>query len=120
MNEPAMTRRPSAMDEIRMFKVLRPPPAAAEEEEISRGVGERLDLALAPPLSAAPARRRPARLALVGGLSLTVAAAAVAFAVAGPGGSAPAAGHAGRLPGTAVRELAYRTAAVAAAQPDVR
>jgi hypothetical protein len=111
------------MDEISMFKVLRPAPPAAVEE-LSRVVGGRLDeaLALTPDAGpdAAPGRVRPARLALVGGLSLAVAAAAVAFAVAGQGGSAPTVGPTGPLPGTAVRELAYRTAAVAAAQPDVR
>ncbi len=107
------------MDEISMFKILRPAPPAAVEE-ISRAVGDRLNVALAPAPPAAPARGRPARLALVGGLSLAVAAAAVTFAVAGHRGSVPTAGDTGPLPGTAVRELAYRTAAVAAAQPYVR
>jgi hypothetical protein len=106
------------MDEISMFKVLRPAPPGAVEE-ISRAIGGRLDEALAPAPPAAPGRGRHARLALAGGLSLAVAAVAVAFAVTGPGGSVPPTRPTGPLPGIAVRELAYRTAAVAAAQPDV-
>jgi len=107
------------MDEITMFKVLRPE-SSDEVEEISRAVGDRLDKALALAPAAGPGRARRTRLVLAGGLSLAVAAAVIVFAVAGRGGSAPTAGHPGPLPGTAVRELAYRTAAVAAAQPEVR
>jgi hypothetical protein len=112
------------MDEISMFKVLRPASPAATEE-LSQVVGDRLDEALAQAPDAAPGRVRHGRvrhgrLVLAGGLSLAIATAAVAIAVAGQGGSVPASGPGGPLPGTAVRELAYRTAAVAAAQPEVR
>lgn len=116
------------MDEISMFKDLRPAPPAAVGE-MSRAVRDRLDRALADSTaSPALARGRNARLALAGGLSLALAAGATAIAVAGHGGSAPAAGHGGSvqavhgaaLPGVGVRELAYRTAAVAAAAPSVR
>lgn len=115
------------MDEISMFKVLRPAPPETVDE-LNRAVGDRLAEALgsAPPASpgrATPGAVRYARLALVGGLSLAVAAAAVIFAVSRPGGSAlPVAtptGPSAPPPGAAVREFAYRTAAVAAAQPDV-
>jgi hypothetical protein len=114
---------PRAMDEISIFKILRPPPPAAAGE-ITRGVGDRLDQALAQaaatPVSSA--RVRPARLALAAGLSLALTAGVIAVAVIRPGGSAQVTAHNGtrHAPSAAVRELAYRTAAVAAAQPDVR
>jgi len=107
------------MDEIRMFKILRPaPPAAADET--SRAVGYRLDQALAPAPPAVPARGRRTRPALVGGLSLAFMVSAAAIAVAGHVGSVPVAGDGGsrHASSISVRELAYRTAAVAAAGPD--
>lgn len=118
------------MDEISMFKVLRPAPPAAEDE-IGQAVHDRLDQAMTatPARCALAPRGRPARLVLAGALSLALAAGAAAVAVAGHGGSAhrtrhggsaQAAWHGGSRPSIAVREIAYKTAAVAAAQPGVR
>jgi hypothetical protein len=109
------------MDEISLFKILRPAPPAAEDE-IAQAVRDRLDQAMtAPPARCALAPRgRHARLVLAGALSLALAAGAAAVAVAGHGGSPHGTGHGGSRPGIAVRELAYKIAAVAAAQPGVR
>ncbi len=117
------------MDEISMFKDLRPAPSAAAGQ-ISRAVRDRLDQALAgsPARPASPFRGRRARLALAGGLSLALAAGVAAVAVAGSGGPRPARVTPAGTGATSqwapasrgVQEVAYRSAAIAAAQPDVR
>ncbi|HET7012692.1 MAG TPA: CU044_5270 family protein, partial [Streptosporangiaceae bacterium] len=73
---------------------------------------------------ASASRGRRPRLALVGGLSLALAAGVTAVQLAGLGGSSPA--HVDQVAAIhwapaspVVQEVAYRTAAVAAAQPDV-
>jgi hypothetical protein len=117
------------MDEISMFKVLRPAPPA-NAGEISRAVRGRLDQAVTgtPARPAPPSRARRGRLALAGGLSLALAAGVAAVQVAGPGGPLHAHGsHPGAattihwaLASRSVQQVAYQTAAAAAAQPGVR
>jgi hypothetical protein len=116
------------VDEITMFKAIRPAPPAAIDE-VSRAVQDRLDQALAdlPARPASTFRRTRVRLALAGGLSLALAAGVTAALVAGSGGPSPARvtpGEAGAIhwapASRGVQEVAYRSAAVAAAQPGVR
>jgi hypothetical protein len=109
-----------------MFTAIRPAPSAAIDE-ISRAVQDRLDQALVdlPARPAAALSGRRARLALAGGLSLTVAAGVTAVLVIGSGGTSPAQlareGAIHWAPASpVVTEVAYRTAAVAAAQPAVQ
>ena len=114
------------MDELKMFKAIRPAPPAAIDE-LSRAVHDRLDQALVG-LPARPASTfggRRTRLALAAGLA--VAAGVTAVLVAGSGVLSPAhitragAGATHWAPTSrSVQEVAYRTAAVAAAQPGVR
>jgi len=79
------------MDEIQMFKAVRPVPPAAIDE-VSRAVRDRLDQSLAdlPARPASTFRATRARLALAGGLSLALAAGVTAVLVVGSGGSNPA------------------------------
>ncbi len=129
------------MDEIGMFTVLRPPPPE-QAEQIRQRARARLDPALT--AAASPARGdlagsrhrlvlfgtgrkqrgrdiaarlvllRRSRLAVVtGGLAMLAAAAVIAVQVASPG-------TARRDGGLAVRELAFKTAAAAAAGPQIR
>jgi hypothetical protein len=94
---------------------------------MSQSVRSRLDQALVPARPASLGRGKRARLVLAGGLSLALAAGVAAVAVAGSDGlrhgrvTQAGAGATRWAPASrSVRDVAYRVAAIAAAQPDVR
>ncbi len=101
------------MDELTAVRELlaEPPPPAPDVVTAARTRLERATPGPGAPRGHAP--RRPWRLAAAAGLAAAVAAGVVIAQVIAPGGTSPA----GAL---TVRELAYRAAAGAAAQPAVR